>query len=97
VVDRLKRRWFYLAAVLALASGVALVLLDPGLTLPSAVRNPVSDFVGPGVATWWLVLGGPFRSAPSSPGGIAFAAAANAVLWLAAVWLAAAIMRMVRR
>ena len=98
-MDRLKHRWVLLAALLALAlaSGGALVSLDPGRTLPSAVRNPLSDFVGPGVTVWWLVLGGPFRSAPSSPGGIAFTAAANAVLWLAALWLAAAIVRRVRR
>jgi hypothetical protein len=96
-VDRLKRRWLVLAALLAVASGAVLVSLDPGRTIPSAVRNPLSDFVGPGVAVWWLVLGGPFRSAPSSPGGIAFAAAANAALWLVTLRLAAAIVRLVRR
>jgi hypothetical protein len=96
-VDRLKRRWLVLAALLAVASGAALVSLDPGRTIPSAVRNPLSDFVGPGVAVWWLALGGPFRSAPSSPGGIAFAAVANAALWLATLRLAAAIVRLVRR
>jgi hypothetical protein len=44
--------------------------------------------VQPGVAIWWLVLGGPFRSAPSSLPGIAFAVAANAAFWLLVLWLA---------
>jgi len=65
--------------------------------MPSVLTNPLFDFVQPGVTVWWFVLGGPFRSAPSSPGGIAFAAATNAVLWLLVLWLAAAVVGAVRR
>ena len=61
------------------------------------LRNPLSDFVQPGVTVWWFVLGGPFRVAPSSAGGIAFAAVANAVLWLAAIWVVVALYGLVRR
>jgi hypothetical protein len=49
-----------------------------------------------GVTVWWFVLGGPFRSAPSSPAGIAFAAA-NAALWLLVLLFVVAVVRAVRR
>jgi len=65
--------------------------------IPSAIRNPFFDFVQPGVTVWWFVLGGPFRSAPSSPFGIAVAAAANAALWLPMLWFVVTIVRAVRR
>ena len=83
------RRWWLLAAAaLTLASAAAVGLLGAQTAMPSAFRNPLHDFVQPGVTVWWLVLGGPFRSAPSSLPGIAFAAAANAALWLLVLWLA---------
>jgi hypothetical protein len=59
-------------------------------------RNPLSRFVEPGVAVWWLVLGGPFRSAPASAVGIAVAAAANAALWGLVLWLGVVVVRAVR-
>jgi len=90
-------RRLLLLAALVVASAVALALLSSGGVIPSVVRDPLSDFVQPGVTVWWLVLGGPFRVAPSSASGIAFAAVANAVLWLAAVWVVVALYRLVRR
>lgn len=94
-----KRRWpVAAAAALALASSAALtVLANATNDIPSAVRNPLLDFVQPGVTVWWLVLGGPFRSGPSSPSGIAFAAAANAALWWLLLWLGVTIACAVRR
>jgi hypothetical protein len=64
---------------------------------PVTVRNPLYNFVQPGVTVWWLVLGGPFRSFPHSPVGIAFTAATNAALWLLVLWFVVAIVRAVRR
>ena len=91
-------RWWLLAvAVLALTSAAVLALLASAVVIPSAVRNPISDFVQPGVTVWWFVLGGPFRSAPSSASGIAFAAATNAALWVLASWFVVAIVRTVFR
>ena len=90
-------RWVIAAAVLAIASAAALALLASGKVIPSVARNPFLDFVQPGVTIWWFVLGGPFRSAPSSPAGIAFAAVTNAALWLLVLWLVVAIVRAVRR
>jgi hypothetical protein len=92
-------RWWWLiaAAVLAIASTAALALLASGKVIPSVARNPLFDFVQPGVTIWWFVLGGPFRSAPSEPVGIAFAAATNAALWLLVLWLVVALVRAVRR
>ena len=80
------RRWWLLAAA-ALTLASAGGLLGAQTAMPSVFRNPLHDFVQPGVAVWWLVLGGPFRAAPSSLSGIAFAAA-NAALWLLVLWLA---------
>jgi hypothetical protein len=92
-----RRFWFLAAVVLAIASGAALTLLASGQVIPSVVRNPVSDFVQPGVTVWWFVLGGPFSYAPSSVTGIAFARVANAALWLLVLWFAVAVVRAVGR
>lgn len=81
---------------LAIASAAALALLGSGRVIPSVVRNPLFDFVQSGVTVWWFVLGGPFRSAPSSPAGIAFAAA-NAALWLLVLLFVVAVVRAVSR
>lgn len=90
------RWWFVLAApVLAIASAAALGLHTS--TFPSAVINPLSRFVGPGVTVWWFVLGNLFSSTPSSPAGIAFAAITNAALWLLVLWFVVAIVRAIRR
>jgi hypothetical protein len=91
------RRHFLIVAVgLAIASASALVLIASANVIPSLIRDPISDFVQPGVTVWWFVLGGPFRVAPSSPSGISFAAMANAVFWLGALWLVVAL-RLVQR
>lgn len=92
------RRWWCLSAVvLAITSATALTALGSITVMPSVFRNPRAGFVEPGVAVWWLVLGGPFRSMPASASGIAFAAAANAALWLVALWLAVVTMRTLGR
>ena len=90
-------RRLLLLAALVIASAVSLTLLSRDGVIPSVVRNPLSDFVQPGVTVWWLALGGPFRVGPTSASGIAFAAVANAVLWLAAIWLAVALYGLIRR
>ena len=92
-----RRSWFLVAAVLAIVSGAALALLTSAEIMPTGIRNVLSDFVQPGVTVWWFVLGGPFRSVPSSPTDIAFAAAANAAVWLLVVLFAIAVVRTVRR
>ena len=92
-----RRHFLVVAVALAIGSAANLALLASGRVIPSLIRDPLSDFVQPGVTIWWLVLGGPFRTAPSSPGGMAFAAAANTVFWLAAVWLAVALVRVIQR
>jgi hypothetical protein len=83
--------------VLAITSATALTALGSTTVMPSVFRNPLSSFVELGVAVWWLVLGGPFRSLPASASGIAFAAAANAALWLTVSWLVVATVRIVGR
>jgi hypothetical protein len=90
-------RRLLLLVALVVANAVALALLSSGGVIPSVVRDPLSDFVQPGVTVWWLVLGGPFRVAPSSASGIAFAAVANAVLWLAAIWFVGALYGLIQR
>src|SRR6266568_3609933 len=92
-----RRCWLLTAAVLVTASAAALALLASGEVMPSVLTNPLFDFVEPGITVWWFVLGGPFRSAPSTPTGIAFAAAANAALWLLLVLFVVAVVRVIRR
>jgi hypothetical protein len=92
-----RRHFLVLGGALVFASALALALLSSGQVMPSVVRDPVSDFVQPGVTVWWFVLGGPFRTGPSSPGGIVFAALANATFWLLCLWVAAALYAVVRR
>jgi len=91
------RWWLLAAAALASASAAVLVLLASGIVMPSAIRNPLADFVQPGIAIWWLVLGGPFRTIPYSAAGIAFAAAINAGLWWLVLWVAVAVARALQR
>jgi hypothetical protein len=79
------RSWLLLALTLVV-SAATLACLDSAQAIPSLVRTPLSYFVQPGVTVWWLVLGGPFRTVPYSATGIAFAAAANALFWLLALW-----------
>lgn len=91
------RWWFLAAVVLATASAAGLALLASGVSMPSLVRNPLADFVQPGVAIWWLVLGGPFRTIPYSAWGIAFATLTNAAIWLLLLWLGAGFVRVIQR
>ena len=93
-----RRRWFLGAAVLAITSGAVLALLASRVVIPSLIRGPLSDFVQPGIAIWWLALGGPFRTIPYSASGIAFAAAAaaNAAFVLLVFWFGAIIVSAIR-
>ena len=92
------RRWLLLlAAAFFFGSAAILAWLASGDVIASVVRNPLSVFVEPGVTIWWFVLGGPFRTAPASLGGIAFAAAANAAFWLVCLWVLAALYAAIRR
>ena len=91
-----RRWWFLAAAVLAIASAAGLALLASRAVIPSLIRGPLSDFVQPGIAVWWLALGGPFRTVPHSASGIAFAAAANAALWMLVLWFGAVIARAIQ-
>ena len=91
------RWWFFAVTVLAVSSAASLALLSSGKVFPSVVRDPIYAFVQPGVTVWWFLLGGPFQTTPQSVAGIAFAAGANAALWLMVLWLGVATMRSVRR
>ena len=92
-----RHAWLASAAILGVASAGALTLLLSEAVFHSPARTPLSAFVQPGVTVWWFVLGGPFRNAPVSASGIAFAAVANAVAWLIVLWLGLAVARLVRR
>ena len=79
--------------ILAGTSALALAWLASGRMIPSVVRDPLEVFVSPGVKLWWFVLGGPFRTGPTTAGGILFAAVANGGLGLGAVALGMALVR----
>ena len=95
---KLRARWWFLATlVLAAASAAALALLSSSRVTPSALRDPLSGFVQPGITVWWFVLGGPFRSVPATISGIAFTALVNELSWLVALWLVLFTLRMLHR
>jgi hypothetical protein len=93
----IRQWWLFALGALAIASAASLAVLSSGSILPSVVREPIAAFVQPGVTVWWLLLGGPFRTAPTSATGITFAAGTNATLWVLALWLGVATMRAARR
>ena len=59
--------------------------------------DPLTNLVEPGVATWRLALGNLFRTSPSSPVGMAFAALANAAFLSFILWLLVIAVGFVRR
>lgn len=82
------RLWYFIAApVLTVASVAIVVMRESSRMIPSIVRDPLVNFVDPGVTVWWFLLGNIFQSSPSSPAGMAFAALANAAFWLFTFWL----------
>jgi hypothetical protein len=89
--------WSFLAVLLPAASAIALWLIAPPENLQSSLRDPLWRFVQPGTAVWWLAWGGPFRTGPTSASGLVFTAIANGALWLMFLWLAVAIVRILRR
>jgi hypothetical protein len=91
-----RRAWVVAAVLLAIASVAALALLASTEVISSALRDPLVVFAAPGTTAWWFVLGGPFRNAPFSPAGIAFAAVANTVFWLLLLWAVVAAFHLIR-
>jgi hypothetical protein len=89
--------WLLVACLLVAGSAGAMLFINSGRIIVSVIRNPLAEFVEPGVSLWWFVLGGPFQSRPTSGGGIAFAAIANGIMWLLLVWLMVVVFRRVRR
>jgi len=79
-----RRRWVLLAALLFVASALSYPWLLSA-SGPSWLRESIWRFVDPGDAIWWLTLGGPFQSHPQSFIGVAWAAVANALFWLAII------------
>ena len=85
------------AVALFIASASVLMLLASSVVLPSPLAGIVSAFVQPGVAAWWFAFPSLFQATPGSLAGIAFAAAANALLWLLLAGVLGALLRRVRR
>ena len=85
------------AVALFIASASALALRASTGVLPSALAGIVSAFVQPGVAAWWFAFPSLFQATPGSLAGIAFAAAANALLWLLLAGALGALLRRIRR
>jgi hypothetical protein len=89
--------WAILATVLVLLSVQALTVIASTAPVPFGLRDSLWDFAQPGTTVWWFTFGGPFRTGPSSPAGIAFAAVANSALWLCLAGIFFVIFRLVRR
>jgi len=92
------RRWCIIAVpVLTVTSLAIVVLRESNRMVPSVVRDPLLNFVDPGVTIWWLALGNLFQGSPSSRSGMAFAALANAAFWSFMLWLLVVAVRFVGR
>ena len=93
------RRWWILLAMVLFVASVSSYrwILTGTTTAPLWLEDPIATFVGPGTAIWWLTLGGPYQVNPSSPGGIAWAAAYNTLFWSLAALLLWAIVGWVHR
>ena len=84
----------FTAIGLILASAAAMLLLSSAVALTSVIRYPISAFAEPGIAMWWLILGGPFQVGPQSSGGLLFTATGNTAFWLLILWLPVALLRL---
>jgi len=92
------RLWYVIATPVLTVTSLAIVIMrESTRMIPSIVRDPLANFVDPGVTVWWLAMGTIFRSFPSSPGEMAFAALANTAFWLFAFWLLVVAARFLHR
>jgi len=86
-VSRLRARWLAVAIGL-LATGVAAACAGaygyPEF-VPRIVANALDQFLEPGLALWWLTLGGPFQSSPAHWSGYCVTILGNTLLWLVAL------------
>lgn len=88
-----------IAALLTTVSLAALVLrlLGRPAWLPVPVKHALDAWLEPGLAVWWVTLGGPFQHAPTALGGYAVTLAGNVAFWGCAAWLCARLYFALRR
>lgn len=94
----MKRRYLIpVAAVLLLASILAVERHRLPDGVPLAVLHLLAGFQGPGNFVWFVTLGCVFCSGPRSPLEHAIAIVANVIFWLAVAWLIAVVAQLARR
>lgn len=75
------RIYFLVFGILVGASVYAIVAVDSASLMSTWRHRLLSDFTAPGVAIWWLTLGGPFRTLPTAPVDCIFASLVNGFIW----------------
>jgi len=90
------RRIYALGIAALLLSSVAIAVQADSAWSGSAIGSVCRAFAWPGTTIWWLVLGGPFQTAPSTLAGAVFAIIANAACWLAVAALTGVTARFAR-
>ena len=88
---------FVAAAALFILGTGALWLLTMPVHLGKWWRPVVDRFAGPGLAVWWLTMGGPFQTTPRNLPGILWSALANTAFWMALVVLVPVAIRRLKR
>lgn len=85
----LRARWLIVAIGLLAASVAAACVRAyryPAF-VPRIVAHTLDQFIEPGLALWWLTLGGAFQSFPANWTGYCVTVLGNTMLWLASVIL----------
>jgi hypothetical protein len=84
-----RSRWLIVAITLLAMSAAAVLAGAKGYPefVPQIVVRTLDQFLEPGLALWWLTLGGPFQSFPARWAGYCVTIFGNALLWLALVSL----------
>lgn len=93
------RGWLTSFVLLGLASagGVAVRLLHYPDAIPRWLAKSLEWVSNPGVAIWWLTLGGPFQDYPRSTMGYVIVVLASLLFWLLVVAAILLVVKAIRR
>jgi hypothetical protein len=98
LVNRRTRRLVAFLGLLALST-TAVGVREAGYPegVPWMLAQALDRFAEPGVAVWWLTMGGVFQAFPSTVAGYFLVILANTMLWLVVAATLVSVARMVRR
>jgi hypothetical protein len=94
-----KAIWLFILLSVGVATAGGIVIRATGYPapIPQAITWALTAFVEPGLAIWWLTVGGAFQGFPSDGSGYLVAAGGNIAFWLLVAALATALARFARQ